>query len=363
MCSESPAVDPGVGLAAQANAAVAADTLAWYKAKDAEMKPYRDKAIQMAMDQADIQTQTAAKQNAMADETYNYTKNTFRPLEQKIAGDALAYDTPERRAQEAAQAQADAGSATDAMRGNIARDVAARGGDVNSGNFMAGMGRMSIDQAAKTAAAGNQARKNVEAIGSAKLADAAALGRGIASTNATQTQLGLQAGNSAVGNAQVPGNIAAQQGTMMAQGANTAIAGNNSSGNLLLGQYQAQNAAANQDSGLWGALGQAGGAAIMKWSDVNMKEDIEPVDPNKALEAVEKTPVSEWKYKDGSAGADGGKKHVGPMAQDVNATMGEATAPRGRAIDIVSMSGTMMAAIKGLSNKVNRIAAASGISV
>jgi hypothetical protein len=360
MCSSAPAPDPGIGLAAQQNAAIAKETLDYYKAKDAEMKPYTDKAIQMALDQAQVQTETAKKQNDMADETYQYTKDTFRPLEQKIATDALGYDTAERRDSEAAQAQADIGSAGDAMRTTLAREVASRGGDVNSGNFTAALSNAGVRETAAKAGAGNQARKNVEAVGAAKLADAASLGRNIASTNATQTQLGINAGNSAVGNAQVPGQIGLSQSAAMNGAAGTAIQGNSSSGNLLLGQYQAQNSASG-DSGL-GALGsvagqfagsKAGSTLLAGWmSDKNKKKDRKPVSGKVALSMVKKMPVESWRYKKGQA--DGGA-HIGPMAQSVQKAAGDGVAPGGKMIDPISMNGLTLASVQHIDKRLSKL--------
>jgi hypothetical protein len=94
-----------------------------------------------------------------------------------------------------------------------------------------------------------------------------------------------------------------------------------------------------------------------------MKEDIAPVDEEQALAAVQETPVSSWAYKAGTMGAaEGGTdKKVGPMAQDVNASMGEQVAPGGKKIDLVSMNGVLMAAVKGLAKKVDSIAASRGL--
>ena len=271
MGGDAPSPDPLIGQSAMGNTKIAADTLQWYKDKDAEMKPFRDEATQIALRQARTQADTADKQNLRADETYDYTKSTFRPLEQRIATDALGYDTAARRNAEAAQAQADIGTAADAGRANLVREIQSRGGDINSGNFTASLANAGIREAAIKAGAGNQARKNVEAVGAAKLADAANLGRGIATSNATTTQLGLQAGNSAVSNAQAPINIDAARGSQMAQGAGTAISGNSSAGNLLLGQYNAQADASRADDALYGSLGnvagQAASAYFMKASD------------------------------------------------------------------------------------------------
>ena len=363
---DAPAPDPLIGQSAVMNAEIAREYLDWTKQKDADLAPARQEATQLALAQARTQNETSAKQNAMADETYAYTKGTFRPLEQKIAADALGYDTPERRNAEAAQIQADIGTAGDAQSANMARDAASRGVDVNSGNFLASQAGLGAGLTAAKAGAGNQARKNVEAIGAAKLSDAAALGRGIASTNATQTQLGLNAGNSAVNNAQVPGNIASQQGNMMAQGAGTAIQGNSSAGNLMLGQYNAQNTANNSNNGVIGALGniagqfagsKAGSTAIASLfsSDKNVKKDRKRVSPNASLAAVRKMPVDSWKYKKGSVADVGGKTHVGPMAQDVKRSMGEKAAPGGKMIDLVTLNGHTLNAIKSLDKRLARL--------
>lgn len=262
MCSgDAPAPDPLIGQAAAANAQISKDMLDWYKEKDAADKPYRDEAIKIALDQARGQIATSKKQEGYADDTRAYELSTFRPLEQKIASNAMGYDTAARRDAEAGQAQADVGTAADAARANMTRTALSMGGDVNSGNFTAGLAGMGVREAAVQAAQGNQARKNVEAIGAAKLADAANLGRGIASSNATQTQLGLQAGNSGVNNAQVPGNISAQQGAQMAQGAGLAIQGNNSAGQLSLGQYNATKPGADNTAATLGTV--AGGVMAM----------------------------------------------------------------------------------------------------
>ena len=235
-----------------------------------------------------------------------------------------------------------------------------RGGDVNSGNFTAALAGAGVREAAAKAGAGNTARKNVEAVGAAKVADAAALGRGIASTNATQTQLGLQAGNSAVGNAQVPGNITNQQIAGMNATGSAAIGGNSSAGNLLLGQYNAQNAAAG-DGGL-GALGnvagqfagsKAGSTLLASWmSDKNKKKNRKKFSGKAALAAVKKMPVESWRYKEGEA--DGGA-HIGPMAQSVQRAAGDSVAPGGKVIDPISMNGLTLASVQQLDKRLEKV--------
>lgn len=349
--SDPPPPDPLIGQSAQANSQISKEYLDWTKQIYAETAPQRTEATRVALDMARSQMDTADTQNAMADETYAYTKGTFRPLEQKMAADAIGYDTTARRDAEAAQAQADVGTAADAGRATMLREIASRGGDINSGNVTASLANAGVREAAVKAGAGNQARKNVEAIGAAKLADAASLGRNIATTNATQTQLALNAGNSATGNAASTGNITGQGAQLMQGGANTAIQGNNSAGQLMLGQYNAQtdatNAANSTTNALMGGLGQVGGAAIFKYSDKKMKTDRKKISGKVALDQVKRLPDTEsWRYKKGSPADDGGKSHKGNMAQDVNRVMGPDVAPRGKMVNLERMSEIGLAAIK-----------------
>ncbi|MCY1178478.1 Chaperone of endosialidase [compost metagenome] len=90
----------------------------------------------------------------------------------------------------------------------------------------------------------------------------------------------------------------------------------------------------------------------MIFSDKHMKKDVAPTKPEMSLAAVRKMPVKSWKYKGGSAGDDGGKRHTGPMAQDARAAMGEKTAPGGKQIDLISMMGHTVNAVKALDKKV-----------
>lgn len=103
---------------------------------------------------------------------------------------------------------------------------------------------------------------------------------------------------------------------------------------------------------------EALGGAAMKFamtSDVNQKERIQPMQPGQALKQVEDTPVSEWQYKDDSQAADGGERHIGPMAQDVQRISGNEAAPNGTKIDLISLNGLNMAATKDLSKKVDQL--------
>lgn len=340
--------------AAASQAQMSREQLDWTKQIYAETAPQRADAIRRSNEVSDEALVSMRQNTALAADYDNYNKATFRPMEQSIAADAMAYDTPERREAAAAAGQADVEQAVASQRGASDRALARSGVQPGSPRSMAMQGTMDLGAAKLKAGAKNAARTQVETIGAARKMDAASLGRGLAANQATSAGLALTAGNSASANGQASGNIMAQGTSLMAQGYSGAQTGMAAAAGTY-GSIANQRAKAGDNSALWGALGQVGGAMIV--SDVNMKTDVSPADPEEALEAVSKTPVSNWAYKEGTKGDDGGETHTGPMAQDVQKNMGEKTAPKGKAIDLISMNGMTMAAIHGLNRKVDKLVA------
>lgn len=363
----------GLNAAALKQAELSAEQLAFVKQIYGETAPDRTDASQRARATSDIQMQAARKQMALTDDYADYQKNTFRPLEQGIVADAQGYDTPQRREAEAAKSVATVEQSLATQQGITSRNQERAGIAPGSGRAMAMQSAFDLNAASMKAGAANTSRSQVETIGTARKADAANLGRNLASNQATSAGIALNQGNSAVANGQVPlavaqggaammnsGFAGAQQGQAGAAGTYGTIAGINQK-------------AADSSSGMFGALGQLGGAyagstagaaqiaSLFAMSDVTKKQDIDPVDPAQALASVEETPVSNWAYKQGAVPGEDGGKHTGPMAQDVQRTMGDKVAPKGKKIDLVSMNGITMAAVQGLSQKVDRLMASQGI--
>lgn len=347
---DAPPPDPRIGMSAEANAATAQQAQDFYEKVFNDSAPDRAAASARAMEIADAQLASMRQQQGLTDDRINYEKTTFRPLEQKIVKESDEFDTPERRALEAGKAIEGVGAQFGTARQTLARQVGANGGNPNSGNFLSTISAMGVREAATKAAAGNQASNLVETTGRALKADAAALGRGLPSAQATTAGLALNAGNASAANAQQPLNIASQGAGLMGQGFNTAIQGNTQAGNLALGQYNAQ-LKASDDGGMWGALGQVGGALIAK-SDKNAKKDRKPMADEEATDAVRKIPVESWKYKEGQG--DGGK-HIGPMAQDVQKAAGDQVAPGGKMIDLISANGITLGAVRDLDKRVQKL--------
>ena len=367
MCSDSPDTS-GMNRAAEANAAIAKETLDWYREKDALNRPMQDKLANVAYDVAEQQLTSSKANDALAADYADYNKTTFRPLEKGIVADAEGYDTPAKR--QAAADSAVAGIDMQMARKNeaAARAMAANGINPGSTRAMSVMEGQGVDQAIASAGAAYNARKGVETVGYARKMDAASLGRGLASSQATSAQVALSAGNNAVSNTAAPINSMNQSTQTNGQGFNTAISGNNSAGNLY-GQIAGIQNAADANSNAWmGALGSAAGGWAsggfkMPTSDKNMKTDIAPVNPDEALKEIVGTPVSTWKYDPAKMAQEGipipddaTGENTGPMAQDVNANMGEEAAPGGQKINLISMNGKTMAAVQALDKKINRLA-------
>lgn len=122
----------------------------------------------------------------------------FQALEDNLIQEFQDYDSPERRAQKAGEAQAQVRMSNDAA---IQRNRAY----MQSFGIQPGMGLdveagLKADYAAREAAAANMARKGVEDTGRALRAEAINIGRGMPSQVAASYGQALNAGNAAVGN-------------------------------------------------------------------------------------------------------------------------------------------------------------------
>lgn len=353
----------GMNDAARQQASLSKEQLDWSKQIYAETAPDRADAIRRANLVSDAQLSSMGTQTALAKDYADYNKTTFRPLEQGIVTDAVGYDTEARRDAAAGKATADVEMSLSAQRGIAARNQQRMGVNPASGQALALENQMSIAGASMKAKAASDARTQIETVGQARKMDAANLGRGLASSQATSAGLALTAGNNSAANGQASGNITAQGNGIMTTGfagAQQGLAGAaNTYGNIASLQSK------SSDSGLAGMLGSvagqyagsaAGSAQIATmFSDKNMKKDRKPVSGKASMAALRKVPVESWKYKRGSAGDDGGRTHTGPMAQAVQKGLGDATAPGGKKIDLISMNGHTIGAVKELDKRLMRL--------
>jgi hypothetical protein len=248
----------GQNQAALEQSKLSREQLDWAKEVYAETAPERAEAAARANAVSDAQLAATQQQTAIAADAYKDYTTTYRPLEQEIVAEAQGYDTPERRAAEAAAAGADVQTQVDAQRAATMREMQRAGVNPASGKIMALQGSMDLGAAKAKAGAANTAVRQIETIGAAKKADAANLGRNIASSQATNASLALQQGNSSVANAGA-GLAATNSGTAAMQagysGAQSGLAGAaNTYGNIATVQGQASAASsANTTAGLGAA--------------------------------------------------------------------------------------------------------------
>jgi hypothetical protein len=270
---------------------------------------------------SDLQLQGMQFALDQSKELADYNKTTFRPIEQRLAQTAQEYDTEGRRESAAQAATGEVATEFDRTRQQAAKEMTRYGVDPST---MQALGTASLlDEAKARAGAANKARSDVEAQGWSRMADVANLGRNIASSQATQQQIGLSAGNSAADNAYKSAKLQQDEDKMLIEGVGQ------------IGNYVG-NLFATSDKTKKAGTGKMANAA-------------------KALKEVERTPVHEgWSYKDDPAK----KKHTGPMAQDVKRVSGDKAAPGGKVIDMVSQQGRMMAAVQELSRRVKKLEAA-----
>ena len=229
------------------------------------------------------------QQLAQGKDYYDYLKNTYRPVEQGIVADAMAFDTDAYRNQLATKAAADSGIAFNRTRQANERAMASMGVNPNSGRFQGMAQQSGLMQAANRAGAMTGARERAQQTGYARKLDAAGLGRGLSGASTAAYGSAMGAGNSAVGNYGAAGQ---QYLGGMAQGASTVGSGLNMQlsglGNVLNSQTQmAVNAADNSFLGNAGGLmgGVAGMAtafpnagwvsALGGMSDRRLKDNIE----------------------------------------------------------------------------------------
>lgn len=341
-CSDSPDMS-GVNRAAEANAEVgklqlefAKEEAALNRARQDEYDPIYKKILQSSLQQQDL----SAAQSASQWQSY---KDTWQPVEAKLAKTAMEFDTPQRRESEAAAAGADVGIQYGQQQQALERDLARSNTSLSSGKALAMRSGMALAQAKDTAAAQNTARRQVEQAGTALVDNAARFGRNMTSTGIETARLSLGAGQS--GSSTMAGQQStANQGLSGVQSwYQGAVGANNSAGNLLLGaaNVQQQANAANQEM-IGGMVGLGVGYLKSSKHTKNVEGD---VDQDAALESVVETPVKAWRYK---AGEGDGRLRLGPMAEDVAASTGVGD---GKTLDIATELGTLRAAVQALAKR------------
>lgn len=358
--SSTPKADPAVGRAAEANAEIGREALqlsreqyADQKALNDQFQPIYEQLLKAALDE---QGDNAGR----ADSQWGQYESVFQPIENRMADEAMTYDSPTEVARREGLAAATVGRQFDASTAEMGRQMGRMGVAPTSSLGLQAVTDQGNAKALATAGAVNKERNDTQLLGMSMRQEAARFGRNQTGTGLAASAAALQGGNSAQGVMAGQTNQAAAAG-QSAQGLmGTAVGANNASGSLALNQWQTRaNAAGTANAGLGSLLGTGMMAGAMAFSSEKLKEDGTPVDDHAALDGLMKVPVEDWKYKDGIA--DGGR-HTGPYAEDMNEQFGEGVAPGGLGLDMVSVSGKHHAAIRALGKDLAKIKGQLGLS-
>jgi len=355
MCADAPDTS-GINAAAVDSAALGRESLAWFKQLVADTQPQRDAAAAMDAKVADSQLAGMDFATQQAKELANRNKTVFQPLEDKIVADAGQFDTAGRRTQAANEATADVEGAFSRAQEGLSRDLARSGTAPNSGRSMSLMQDVALKKATAIAGATTGAVKNVEQQGYARTMDAVGLGKGVVGNQATMQQIAQNGGAQTTAAAGAGLTAATSAGGLMGAGFSTGLQANQQAGGLY---GQVANIEQKATDGTMGGLGQIAGLATKLYmSDKTKKKATgKPASTSKALKGIVDTPVDTgWKYDAAKGGtSDGGQPHDGPMAQQVQKHMGNKVAPGGKAIDIASMNGHLMAGMQELAKRMTKL--------
>lgn len=348
--------DPRIGEAALQQAAIGRelaqlgrDEFTFQRERAEQMDPIYQQLMGTAIKESEINSERAAEQ-------WQQYQDVFQPIENKMAQEAMNYDSPDEVARREGLAAATVAKQFDVADGQMAREMGRMGVSPTSSLGQQGMRDQANTRALARAGAITSERNNTKLLGMSLRENAARFGRNQTGTGLAASAAALQGGQSAagiMGQQTQSGLMAGQQaGGLMGAGAGQI----GSAGGLLQSNLNSminQQMAANQQSaagsaGLGSLVGTGMMAGAMAFSSEKLKEDIHPADDDQALGELEQVAVKDWKYKNGIE--DGGE-HTGPIAEDMQAAMGDEVAPGGVGLDLVSVSGKHHSAIRALSKR------------
>ncbi|HEV8034395.1 tail fiber domain-containing protein [Yoonia sp.] len=341
---KTPKPDPNIGKAAIMQAEIGMQAQ-----KDA--REIADQQLEMGREYQSWMMERAAVTDGWAAEDRSRYTDTFVPLQDDWIAEATSYDSPERKAMAADEAVADVRQQFALGRQQTQRQEASMGVRPGSGRSRSSANRMQATESLGAAGAANAARRNTEATGRQLRASAINMGAGLAVNPATSRGMGTSAGTTGM-NAAVNGINSA--GNSIMGGANAAMAGQQGMINGLNTQFNQQMAGYNAQNAflgdIAGGLGTAAGFAMMSSKDAKTNK----TKAMSSLDAIKKMPVEEWEYKKGM-GDGGGKRHVGPYAEDFKKATGLGN---GKEISVIDAMGVTMGAVQELAGKVDKLATA-----
>lgn len=198
MCADAPDMS-GANASAKASAELAREQ--WTTAK--ELLPY----YQQRQEKLDLLTASATDQQlgimrqsaSQAQDYFDYSKSTFRPVEQGLVAEVMRDTTPEAYARLASGAAARTGTTFRNMQAAAERATRSMGVDPSSGQARGIQRASALTAAATGSAAYNDAFDQAQQRGYARKLDVAGIGRGLAGASTAAYGAATGAGSAAAG--------------------------------------------------------------------------------------------------------------------------------------------------------------------
>ncbi len=264
MCKDAPTPDPLIGESARLNAETAKEALAWYKdLYTNELLPMQKEQQALGRSLIDRYLTSMDEQSAFAKEQKEYYDQTFKPIEQQMARDAMDYDSAANIERRSGIAAANVAQQFSNAQQESARNLSRYGLNPNSSAFAMTNERLMREKALQTAGAQTGAAFDTMDRAIALRAGASNFGRNMPNTAAAYYGNANAAGNQAFGTSTGMQQSAINNASVMGQGYSTFMQGNQSAGNLMLGDFNARMRGYEADQqaigGLFGGLGSAFG--------------------------------------------------------------------------------------------------------
>jgi hypothetical protein len=328
---DAPEADPNVGIAAMKSAEMGEK---WYEFASKiyeESKPRQAQMDGLTTELARQGLSTSRFNDEKARGMWERYESTVVPMEDDFFAEARRAGSAAEQDKAAGEASTDVRAATQTAREGTARAMMRMGVRPDSGRFA----QANVEQDAQTAlldsAARNTARTTERSRGIQLRAGAVQVGKGMPITAGGTFGVSQNAGTGATGALLSGGNMEAARTGIMTSGMQGAMQGYNQQAGILNQDYsnrlKAWDAEQHSDDAFWGAVGSLGGAALGKWSDRRLKQNIERVGtlPNGlawyAFDYV-------W----------GGERQHGVMADEVEKVMPEAVMTHGNGYKLVNYS-------------------------
>ena len=268
---DAPDTNPGMIAAAESSREVgqmqkdvAMEYLNFSKEQYADFK---DDLKEIAQAQKQIMSDTAKR----GEEYATYERETFRPLEKRLVAEAEGYSTSAKQEELASQGMADVAQAYQMQRQQALDTMAKYGINPNSARFAAINAQLGQGEAAARAGVATKSRIAAEEMGRARLYDAAALGRGLATNATSAAGTAVGAGTAAGSSFQAPAEYMSKSYGQTGQMLGGASSSFGTAGNIYGQEFNARMGAYESQQASKAATMNAIGTGVGMWAGGGFK--------------------------------------------------------------------------------------------